>query len=211
MSIYLIRHAPTYANICGKMVKNYNSYDIYPFDKRVVLDKIITPTTCLSYSNIFISKTNRAKQTAKILFPKASGYKVLKELNEFDCSGIGDQAFWEMSEEDFNKQSGLTSKKIRDGVEKLLNKLSKLEDKYGEDIICIGHGLKFRAVLRYCKIASYGIRPEPKDFNPYRLINSMDEQIRNLDTLKIDLNHRTYKVIKRSEKFNPETHDTIKQ
>lgn len=211
MSIYLIRHAPTYANTCGKMVKNYNSYDIYPFDKRVVLDKIITPTTCLSYRNIFISKTNRAKQTAETLFPKALRYKILKELNEFDCSGIGDQAFWEMSEEDFNKQSGLTGKKIRNGVEKLLKKLSKLEERYSEDIICIGHGLKFRAVLRYCKIASSGIRPEPKDFNPYRLINSMDEQIRNLDTLKIDLGHRTYKVIKRSENFNPETHDTIKR
>lgn len=116
-----------------------------------------------------------------------------------------------MSEEDFNKQSGLTGKKIRNGVEKLFKKLSKLEERYSEDIICIGHGLKFRAVLRYCKIASSGIRPEPKDFNPYRLINSMDEQIRNLDTLKIDLGHRTYKVIKRSENFSPETHDTIKR
>ena len=151
MSIYLIRHAPTYANTCGKMVKNYNSYDIYPFDKRVVLDKIITPTTCLSYRNIYISKTNRAKQTAETLFPKALGYKVLKELNEFDCSGIGDQAFWEMSEEDFNKQSGLTGKKICNGVEKLLKKLSKLEERYSEDIICIGHGLKFRAVFMQVK------------------------------------------------------------
>ena len=95
--------------------------------------------------------------------------------------------------------------------EKLLKKLSKLEERYSEDIICIGHGLKFRAVLRYCKITSSDIRPEPKDFNPYRLINSMDEQIRNLDTLKIDLGHRTYKVIKRSENFNPETHNMIKQ
>ena len=210
MSIYLIRHAPTYANTCGKMVKNYDSYSILPFNRNVVIDGLIG-NSCISYGNIYVSKTERAIQTAETLFPKALGYKVLKELNEFDCSGIGDQAFWEMSEEDFNKQSGLTGKKIRNGVEKLLKKLYKMEKNLGGDIICVGHGLKLRAVLRYLKIASTNVRPEPKDFNPYRLINSLDEQIRNLDSIKIDQNFGTFQVIKRSEKFNPETHDTIKQ
>ena len=41
MSIYLIRHAPTYANTCGKMVKNYDSYSILPFNRNVVIDGLI--------------------------------------------------------------------------------------------------------------------------------------------------------------------------
>ena len=177
--IYLIRHAPTASNLNGIMVKNYSAQNILPFDKDIIENNIPT-----SVDKVYTSKAIRAKQTADVLYPEAE-QKTLECLNEFECHGIGERKFWEMNEDEFNS---MVSEKVNpeimlDSMLDMWQTLTKISEDTG-DIVCISHGLKIRTFIHFLKCMKSG-SVKSEDFNPYRLINSMDEKFCNLDVLKV--------------------------
>jgi len=192
--IYLIRHALTEANLAGSMVKNYDEYPIIDFDVEKWYEK--APQELKNIKKVYISDTLRTRQTAEKLFPNAE-IKVFKWLNEFDCSGLGDKKFWQITEEEFNQLVDLSPELIYGQCFHAAIRMDYINDNYG-DAIYIGHGMKMRALIRFFKLGFQykNFKFGPKEFNAYRLINSLDEDFKNLDICSIDLNNEIIDIIK---------------
>lgn len=174
-TMYLIRHAPTEANLNGSMLKNYEATHILNFD---VLKWQNTYKDIIKYvDGVFTSETVRAKETANALFP-FHDIKTLNYLNEFDCSGLGDKKFWEITETEFNDLVDLTADDMQRQVKKLFD---WFVNGYFERCACVSHGMFIRAV---CDII------QDVDYTPYTVINSENTKIANLDVVQIDW-HRT--------------------
>ena len=175
MNLYIIRHAPTEANISGDLVKNYDSYDILPFDVNKWWNTVGIHIPKTDKINIFCSPAKRCVNTAKILFPE---YKITenKSLSEFDCSGLAGKKFWEISEEEFNKCSGLNKNqmniKIGDAIISTMNMFMDPDT----ITVWVTHGLFGRT--------AYSFYNNTSD-TPYELINSKNIQFRNLDMMHI--------------------------
>lgn len=175
-TMYLIRHAPTEANVNGSMVKNYEETSILPFD---AYNWQKTFRTAINYvDGVFTSNTIRAKETAAELFP-FHDIRTLEYLNEFDCSGLGDKKFWEISEDEFKDLVDLTENDMRRQVKKLFDWFL---NGYYEICACVSHGM----FIRYVCDSLQGL-----DCTPYSVINSKNTKVANLDVVRIDWsNHK---------------------
>ena len=92
MRFSYIGHAPTRVSATGKMVENYDSYGIIPFDR----DKWWKEVGCHLPEDfiLLVSPITRCIETAEVLFPDKE-YRTLESLREFDCSKLGDKKFWD--------------------------------------------------------------------------------------------------------------------
>lgn len=174
MKFYFIRHATTEANLSGSMVKNYNSYDILPFDDQSWWKNIRDRVPYAHEVNV--SPTLRCEHTANILFPYAN-VNIRQELKEFDCSGIGDEKFWEMTESQFEKKVKLSWKDMYSQTHNMFRHLCK-DREVTDKIVCISHGMFIRYVYWYIN-SQYKV-------SPYKVINSIDFDFKNLDVLEVE-------------------------
>ena len=170
MNLYFIRHAPTEANINGNMVKNYDAYNIMPFDAvrwHNTVGKFLPKDF-----KLFCSPIKRCKQTLEVLFPGIK-YTTLETLREFDCSALNGKNFWEMSEEEFYKLVPLTKDIIEYQMENLLWDLVANGDP--ENVVIIGHGFFGRCLYSYWN---------NDDDTPFEILNSKNYQFKNLDMME---------------------------
>lgn len=135
------------------------------------------------YANkVYVSPTLRCEHTANILFPYAN-VNIMQELKEFDCSGIGDEKFWEMSEKDFAKKVNLTWNDMFNQTAKMFKTIDIDAGTDGKtEAVCVTHGMFIRYVYWF-------INNQPKT-SPYKVINSIDFDFKNLDVLVVDYNFR---------------------
>ena len=116
-------------------------------------------------------------------------------LNEFDCSGLGDKKFWEITEDEFNELSGLDGDECRKQIFKLLDEISDWVTENDQDLIYITHGMFTR--LLYTVLTNKG------DHSMFDIINSRTFEFKNLDMLVADCyayNHgMTFDTIYRNE------------
>ena len=112
MKLYIIRHAPTKANLTGSMVRNYTNTPIIPFDPRPWMERIGKYIERNSATPYITSPALRCIQTERALFGQNPDY-VFSELKEFDCSALKDKKFWEITEDEFNRYVKLTANDMR--------------------------------------------------------------------------------------------------
>lgn len=145
MRLFVIRHAPTEVNRDGVMVKDYDSFGILPFDKELWWRTVGAnlPKDIV----IFTSPVLRTQQTAQKLFAGRCVH-ILEELRDFDCSGLADKKFWEISEEEFEKDTGLNRTILNDRVEDIIYSLIDKVD-INANVVLITHGYTGRAILNY--------------------------------------------------------------
>lgn len=150
MNIYFLRHAPTLANITGTMVKDYNSYGIIPLEKEIVEKwKKEIGIHLPNNFKIICSPQQRCIETAKLLFENKEIYNSTN-LEEFDCSGIGDKKFWEISEEEFTRNTHLFKQEMYVKIIRLFKELrSKFKDE--DNVVCVSHGFYIRTVISYMR------------------------------------------------------------
>ena len=187
--IYLIRHAPTEANMSGSMVKDYNSQPIIKFDTEAWHKKL---PELKDVKKVYISDTLRTRQTAEALFPDAE-IEVLDCLTEFDCSALGDKKFWELTENEFNNLVHISPEEICCECIKTFTRLNSLNR--NSDVICISHGMKIRALIHFYKKLIEGPFEPVKELSAYRIINSLDENFKNLDVCQINIKENSLKII----------------
>lgn len=184
MNLFIIRHAPTEANLSGDLVKNYDSFDIIPFDTKKWWSKVGQFLPKDGEYEIFCSPAKRCINTAKFIFP---GKKVIvtPKLSEFDCSGLVGKKFWEISEQEFDECSGLNRNnmniRISDAIVETMGtdirEFLKSKNADNRNIIWVTHGLFGRT--------TYSFYNHTTD-TPYELINSKNIQFKNLDMMKIE-------------------------
>lgn len=150
MNLYFLRHAPTLANITGSMVKNYNSYGILSLENNIIENwKKEVGVYLPNNFKIVCSPQKRCIDTAKLLF-EDKPFQISTNLEEFDCSGIGDRKFWELSEEEFTKSTHLFKQEMYVRIIRLFKELrSKFKEE--DNIICISHGFYIRTVISYMR------------------------------------------------------------
>lgn len=181
MKLIYIRHAQTKANLSGDMVKDYANADILPVDRKEWFEK--TGFKCHN-AKIFCSPAKRCRQTVRALFGDTP-YMVLPNLHEFDCGGLGDKKFWEISEEEFNQLVPLKKEEMLERIENALIDIMANSDD-AEEAIVVGHGLYGRTLFDYFN--------KKKD-TPYELLNSKHFQFSNLDVMVIE--HAKVQEVKR--------------
>ena len=167
MALYIIRHAPTNANLSGSMVKDYDNQHTLPFDSDDWWEKMGNnlPTY---FDNVFCSPALRCKETAEEL---GFTYTECDLLKEFDCSGLGDKKFWEVTEEEFNKLTNLD-------IQEMFNKIRMaFVTTLGKNVVWITHGLFGRTVFEYFNNGNH---------TPFEIINSKNITFSNLDVIKVD-------------------------
>ena len=184
MNLFIIRHAPTEANLSGDLVKNYDSFDIIAFDTEKWWSKVGQFLPKDGEYEIFCSPAKRCINTAKFIFPDKNVI-VTPKLSEFDCSGLVGKKFWEISEQEFDECSGLNKNnmniRISDAIVETMGtdirEFLKSKKTNYRNIIWVTHGLFGRT--------TYSFYNHTTD-TPYELINSKNIQFKNLDMMKIE-------------------------
>lgn len=194
MKIYLIRHAPTIANMTGSMISQYENSDIAnknkPEDWEEKVGKYI-PECARSF--VISSPAMRCINTALMLFNKFP-YDICYSLKEFDCSGLGDKKFWDVTEDEFDKLVSISNEDMEKQVNKFLKTCRDyhLNDKKNE-IVCISHGMFIRYFYNYINNI---------ETTAYKVINSYGFRFSNLDLLIYDTNTRNVNVVYYKEPIN---------
>lgn len=175
--IFLIRHAPTEANLTGLMAQNYGDVPILPVDalelKRWKVD--VGDNIPDGKTRLYVSPSYRCRQTASLLFPDLEAMDC-SELREFDCSGIGTAKFWEMTQLEFESKVHFSSFDMGYQASNFLQVCSLT----GPDIIIgISHGMFIRYMFHYMT--------GNRDIAPYDVINSKGFRFGNLDMLEINM------------------------
>lgn len=182
--IILIRHAPTEANLTGSMVKNYDETPIIPLTTEVKNRWYNKVAIHIPYQNCkyMVSPTLRCRQTAESLFDGETA-EDWPMLSEFDCSGLGEKKFWEISKDEFEKLVPLTSADMGFRADQFITKCSWFKE---DNVIAVTHGM----FIRYM----YHFMTGNRDISPYDVINSVGFTFSNLDALCIDMDSHSVSV-----------------
>ena len=180
MKIYFVRHAPTSANLSGTMALGYDNADIIILDKPDDWEETVgchIPEE--ARRNIISSPTRRCISTAKMLFDVCPN-EISKELGEFDCTGLGNLKFWEVSEAEFSQKVFLPSSTMEARARAILSELANnIKHENGVDsFVAISHGI----VIRYM----YHFLNGNPGISAYDVINSKGFRFSNLDLLVVD-------------------------
>lgn len=194
MKIYFIRHAPTEANLTGSMVPNYDKTEIIPptMEDVDLWQERVGRHIHYNWAKVFYSPTVRAKQTADKFLCRGMNYMIssigvtsepLEELAEFDCAGLGDKKFWQISKDEFQRLvPNLKPNTIGYPPGSMCYQASILDAKLRSsgypNCICVSHGMLIRYMFHY-----YTGR---KDVHPYDIIISKDFKFSHLDMMVLD-------------------------
>lgn len=198
MKLYFIRHAPTPANFVGAMIKNYHETSIINEEPIGWKEKIDCHLPELNIDTpIITSPALRCQQTAKLLFNRVPDI-ILKELDEFDCSGLGDKKFWEITEEEFCDCVKLNSNDMEKQIDLLFDTCYSLNTMFHNinHIICISHGMVIRYIYHYLT--------GRKNATPFDIINSKNFKFANLDMLVYDTDTKAIEVYNYKEPIQHE-------
>ena len=180
MKLYFLRHAPTAANLTGTMVQNYEREPIvgtmpehWQEDIGQYLPKIDINTPVIS------SPAKRCWQTAELLF-KIPPMMILNELNEFDCGGLNNLKFWEITKEEFENTVHLKPEDMERQIDLVFKFFDSMHDAFPniDNIVCISHGMVTRYIYHYLT--------GNKGISAYDVINSNGFKFYNLDLLVYD-------------------------
>lgn len=182
--IFLIRHAPTEANLVGSMVKNYDSTSIIPLTEDVKNEWYSRIASHMPYQDVkyLASPALRCRQTADALFPGES-VDVCDYLAEFDCSGLGDNKFWELSKDEFEKLVPLTSDEMGSRANEFINHCIDVSQ---QAVVAVSHGMFIRYMIHFMT--------GNRDISAYEVINSVGIQFANLDMVNIDMDTHTVNI-----------------
>lgn len=180
MKLYFLRHAPTAANLTGTMVQNYEREPIvgtmpehWQEDIGQYLPKININTPVIS------SPAKRCRQTAELLF-KIPPMMILNELNEFDCGGLNNLKFWEVTKEEFENAVLLKPEDMERQIDSVFKFFDSMHGAFPniDNIVCISHGMVIRYIYHYLT--------GNKGISAYDVINSNGFKFYNLDLLVYD-------------------------
>lgn len=180
MKLYFLRHAPTAANLTGTMVQNYDREPIvgtmpehWQEDIGQYLPKIDINTPVIS------SPTKRCLQTTELLF-KIPPMMILNELNEFDCGGLNNLKFWEITKEEFENVVLLKPEDMERQIDLIFKFFYSMHGAFPniDNIVCISHGMVIRYIYHYLT--------GNKGISAYDVINSNGFKFYNLDLLVYD-------------------------
>ena len=180
MKLYFLRHAPTAANLTGTMVQNYEREPIvgtmpehWQEDIGQYLPKIDINTPVIS------SPAKRCRQTAELLF-KIQPMMILNELNEFDCGGLNNLKFWEITKEEFENAVLLKPEDMERQIDSVFKFFDSMHGAFLniDNIVCISHGMVIRYIYHYLT--------GNKGISAYDVINSNGFKFYNLDLLVYD-------------------------
>lgn len=202
MKLYFIRHAPTLANLSGSMVPNYDQTEIIQPMQSDLDSWQERVGSHIDYTNshIFVSHTLRARQTAELFLSGGTSFEVNKalfappmistcdNLAEFDCHGLGDKKFWEITKEEFEQLVPITTKTMRKQAGLLDVQLRQSGYK---NCICVSHGMLIRYMFHY-----YTGR---ENVHPYDIINSKDFKFSHLDMMVLDTDRHYMQVYRFKE------------
>ena len=128
--IYFIRHAPTIVDQTGEMIKNYRKININPLSKsEMYLWFNNVGRYIKKFNRVYISNTTRAYETSQLLM-NSKEIIVDDDLNEIDCSGLGNKKFWEINEDEFNEllKDKINLEEFDEKVKRFINKLLNLNE-----------------------------------------------------------------------------------
>jgi len=184
MHLYFVRHAPTEANLVGRMINGYSCANII-YDKEKNSDivdawnskvGIYIPNEARKV--IISSPARRCIQTANLLFgtlPRS----LERSLEEFDCSGLGDKKFWEVSKAEFDSLVNMPTEKMAQKVHKIREMTRNVQELFKcTSCVLITHGM----VIRYL----YSYFTGNPHVSAYDVINSNNVKFANLDLMKVD-------------------------
>ena len=180
MKLYFLRHAPTAANLTGSMVQDYERESIigtmpehWQEDIGQYLPKIDINTPVIS------SPAKRCWQTAELLF-KIPPMMILNELNEFDCGGLNNLKFWEITKEEFENVVLLKPEDMERQIDLIFKFFYSMHGAFQniDNIVCISHGMVIRYIYHYLT--------GNKGISAYDVINSNGFKFYNLDLLVYD-------------------------
>ena len=200
MKLYFIRHAPTLANLSGSMVQNYDQTEILPLTQEDVdrWQELVGKHINYIWTRVYYSPTVRAWQTANAILYRGDNYKIssigveqqpLDELKEFDCHGLGDKKFWEISKDEFTKLVPDVTSQSMAYQAGILD--AKLRNSGMSNCVCVSHGMLIRYMFHY-----YTGR---KNVHPYDIINSKDFTFSHLDMMEYDTTALRIKVYRFKE------------
>lgn len=180
MKIYFLRHAPTSANLSGTMAPGYETADITILDKPDDWeDNVGCHIPEEARRTIISSPTRRCISTSKLLFDVYPN-EVSEELGEFDCKGLGNCKFWEITEAEFNQKVFLPASTMETRARAILSELAN-NIKHENDVdsfVAITHGM----VIRYM----YHFLNGNPNISAFKVINSCGFRFSNLDLLVVD-------------------------
>ena len=182
--IFLIRHAPTEANLSGSMRLNYGDEPILDISRKDLCkwDVDVGDNIPEGKKRLYISPAYRCRQTAQLLFPTLDPIEC-DELKEFDCCGLGSKKFWQMSRLEFESMVHFSSQEM--GYQ-ATNFLQTCQLASPDIIIGISHGM----FIRYM----YHFMTGNRDISPYDVINSKGFSFANLDMLEINMEEHTVQM-----------------
>jgi broad specificity phosphatase PhoE len=188
--IFLIRHAPTEANLTGSIRQNYGDEPILDVNQKDLQrwHDNIGDNIPDGKRRLYISPAYRCRQTAQLLFPTLEPLKC-DELKEFDCCGLGSKKFWEVSQIEFESMVHFSSFDMGYQADNFL-KTCQLTSP--DIIIGISHGM----FIRYM----YHFMTGNRDISPYEVINSKGFSFANLDMLEINMEKHNVKVYRFNDK-----------
>lgn len=180
MKLYFLRHALTAANLTGTIVQDYDREPIvgtmpehWQEDIGQYLPKIDINTPVIS------SPAKRCLQTAELLF-KIPPTMILNELNEFDCGGLNNLKFWEITKEEFENAVLLKPEDMERQIDLIFKFFYSMHGAFPniDNIVCISHGMVIRYIYHYLT--------GNKGISAYDVINSNGFKFYNLDLLVYD-------------------------
>lgn len=184
MRLYFVRHAPTEANLAGRMINSYSCANIiYDKEKNSDIVNAWNSKVGIYIPNearkvIISSPARRCIQTASLLFetlPKT----LERSLEEFDCSGLGEKKFWEVSKAEFDSLANISSEKMVQKAFKIREMARSVQEMFKCDAcILVTHGM----VIRYL----YSYFTGNPHVSAYDVINSNNIKFANLDLMKVD-------------------------
>lgn len=196
MRFYFIRHAPTSANLSGSMVAGYENSDINLYDKPDDWEERVGKFIPEADRKVIVSSpTKRCISTAKLLFDRLPT-EVTTSLGEFDCKGLGNKKFWEITEQEFNNLVFLPSSTMEKRAKIVLHDMgnSIRHENSTDTVIAISHGMLIRYIYHYMN-GNAGI-------SAYDIINSKGFTFSNLDLLIVDTVKKTVEVHHYKEPIN---------
>lgn len=196
MRFYFIRHAPTSANLSGSMVAGYENSDINLYDKPDDWEERVGKFIPEADRKVIVSSpAKRCISTAKLLFDRLPT-EVTTSLGEFDCKGLGNKKFWEITEQEFNNLVFLPSSTMEKRAKIVLHDMgnSIRHENSTDTVIAISHGMLIRYIYHYMN-GNAGI-------SAYDIINSKGFTFSNLDLLIVDTVKKTVEVHHYKEPIN---------
>jgi len=176
-NVYLIRHAPTIANLMGQMVPGYDDVPILDFteDSARVWHSKVGRYLPSGEFRLYSSPTVRCMRTAEMLFPDMHIIK-MPEAREFDCSFLGNRKFWEISRIEFES---LIHFSCYDMARQVKDFIDVCELTRNENIVVISSGMFIRYLYYYMR--------GNETIAPFDVLNSVGFSFHPLDMLHVNL------------------------